>query len=320
MHVTHVAMEASSHGLDQFRMDGVRFTAAAFTNLGRDHLDYHPDMEAYLAAKLRLFEALLPADAHAVINADIPEFARLAQVCAARGHRILDYGRGARAIRLLAIDTVVSGQRTAFEALGRRFQVVVPLLGAFQVENALAALGLVIASGAEPERAVAAMAGLAGVPGRLEPVGSIGGAAVIVDYSHKPDALAAALAALRPHAERRLIVVFGCGGDRDAGKRPMMGEVAARLADAVIVTDDNPRSEDPARVRREVLAGCPDAREIGDRAAAIAAAVDMAGPGDVVVNAGKGHESGQTAGGVTRPFDDRVVAREAIAARKGASP
>lgn len=320
LHVTHAAIEASSHGLDQFRMDGVRFAAAAFTNLGRDHLDYHPTMEAYLDAKLRLFEELLPEGAHAVLNADVPEFPRLLEICRRRGHHMLDYGRKAREIRLVDLDTVISGQRATLEVLGQRFQIVVPLLGGFQVDNAIAALGLVIASGDAPDAAVAAVRGLAGVPGRLEPVGSVDGAAVIVDYSHKPGALEAALTALRPHTDRRLILVFGCGGDRDAGKRPIMGKIAARHADAVIVTDDNPRSEDPALIRREVLAACPDAREIGDREDAIAAAIAMAGPGDLVLIAGKGHEPGQTANGTTRPFDDREVARRIMSARNGPAP
>ncbi|MEZ5668800.1 MAG: UDP-N-acetylmuramoyl-L-alanyl-D-glutamate--2,6-diaminopimelate ligase [Alphaproteobacteria bacterium] len=315
--VTHLAMEASSHGLDQFRMDGVRFSAAAFTNLARDHLDYHPTMEAYFQAKARLFTDLLPDGGAAVLNADIPEFERLHAIASARGHRLLDYGRRARALRLLDLTTVVAGQRATLEILGRRHEVVVPLIGAFQVENALAALGLVVGCGVDADKAVGCLARLTGVPGRLEPVGGIDGASVIVDYSHKPQALEAALAALRPHVDGRLIVVFGCGGDRDPGKRPMMGAVAARLADFVIVTDDNPRSEDPARIRRETMAGCPDAVEIGDRAEAIAAAIDMARAEDLVLIAGKGHESGQTAGGVTRPFDDRAVARQIIADRRG---
>jgi UDP-N-acetylmuramyl-tripeptide synthetase len=314
--VTHLAMEASSHGLDQFRMDGVRFTAAAFTNLGHDHLDYHPTMAAYLAAKARLFAELLPAGGGAVLNADAPEFPALKAIAAGRGHRILDFGRSATAIRLLDLARVPAGQLATLEVLGTRHGVTIPLVGAFQVDNALAALGLALASGAEPGRAVAALTELTGVPGRLEPVGRIRGAEVIVDYAHKPEALEHALTALRPHADGRLIVVFGCGGDRDTGKRPMMGAIAARLADMVIVTDDNPRGEEPAEIRAAILAACPGAAEIGDRADAIATAIEHAAPGDLVLIAGKGHESGQTAKGVTRPFDDRIVARQAIDDRR----
>ena len=313
-HVTHLAMEASSHGLDQFRMDGVRFATAAFTNLARDHLDYHATMEAYLEAKARLFTELLPAGGTAVLNADVPEYAQLRALCAERGQRIFDYGRNGQAIRLAYLSTVIAGQRATLEVFGKPFEVVIPLVGRFQVENAMAALGLVLASGVKPEIATPLLASLEGVPGRLEPVGDVNGAAVVVDYAHKPQALEAALKAVRPHTSGRLIVVFGCGGDRDTGKRAMMGEIAARLADAVIVTDDNPRSEDPATIRAAILAACPDAREIGDRRDAIETAIDLAATGDLVLIAGKGHESGQTANGVTRPFDDREVARKAIAA------
>lgn len=313
--VTHVAMEASSHGLDQFRMDGVRFSAGVFTNLARDHLDYHPTMSAYLQAKTRLFSEMLPSGGTAVLNADIPEFGLLSTLCDSRGHIVLDYGRKARAIRLANLKTVIAGQRATLDVLGSQYEVVIPLIGGFQVENALAALALALASGSRPEDAVPTLARLTGVPGRLESVGSIDGASVIVDYSHKPEALEAALAAVRPHVSGRLVVVFGCGGDRDTGKRPLMGVIAARLADAVIVTDDNPRNEDPLTIRSEVLAGCPDAREIGDRATAIATAIDEAQSGDLVLIAGKGHELGQTARGITLPFDDREIARRSIAAR-----
>ncbi|MGF1623892.1 MAG: UDP-N-acetylmuramoyl-L-alanyl-D-glutamate--2,6-diaminopimelate ligase [Alphaproteobacteria bacterium] len=313
--ITHLAMEASSHGLDQYRMDGVRFAAAAFTNLAHDHLDYHPTMAAYLAAKARLFAELLPAGGSAVLNADVPEFAALREICAGRGHRLLDFGRNGQAIRLIDLQPVSGGQRTTLEVLGACYRVTIPLVGSFQVENAMAALGLVLASGAEPVSAVVALERLAGVPGRLEPVGRINGAEVIVDYAHKPEALQAALQALRAHAPGRLIVVFGCGGDRDTVKRPMMGAIAARLADLPIVTDDNPRTEEPAAIRASIVAACPDATEIGDRADAITTAIELAAPGDLVLIAGKGHETGQTAKGVTRPFDDRLVARQAIADR-----
>lgn len=311
--VTHLAMEVSSHGLDQFRVDGVRFAAAAFTNLGHDHLDYHPTRDAYLATKMRLFGELLPAGGRAVLNADVPEFAALRALAEARGQRILDYGRAAQAIRLEQIVRVPGGQRARLTVLGTAHDVTIPLIGAFQVENALAALALVLASGAEPGAAVAALARLAGVPGRLEAVGRINGAEVIVDYAHKPEALEHALTALRPHADGRLIVVFGCGGDRDTAKRPMMGAIAARLADRVIVTDDNPRSEDPAAIRAAILAAALGAVEIADRGDAIRRSIAGLAPGDVLVIAGKGHETGQIVGDRVLPFSDH----EAVAAALG---
>ena len=313
--VTHAAMEASSHGLDQFRLDGVRLAAGAFTNLSRDHLDYHPTMAAYLAAKRRLFDELLAPGAAAVLNADAPESAALAALARDRGLRVVTYGRAGGEIRLVDLIPVAGGQRLVLDAFGRRVEVVLALPGAFQASNALAALGLVVASGAEARWAVQALPKLAGVAGRMQHVATrANGAAVYVDYAHKPDALEAVLTALRPHATRELAVVFGCGGDRDAGKRPIMGALAARLADRVWVTDDNPRSEAPEAIRRQILAGAPAAAEIGSRREAIFLAVAALQPGDVLVLAGKGHERGQIVGAVTHPFDDADVARAAVRA------
>jgi UDP-N-acetylmuramoyl-L-alanyl-D-glutamate--2,6-diaminopimelate ligase len=317
--IEHVALEASSHGLAQHRLDGVRIAAAAFTNLTRDHLDYHVDMEAYRAAKERLFSELLPAGEAAVLNADSPEFARLTALCRGRGHRIIGYGhRAGSDLRLLQREPGSFGQRLAIAAFGSTHRLELPLVGAFQAMNALAALGLALATGTPPEAVFAAVPGLPGVPGRLQLVGqAAAGAPVFVDYAHTPDALAAVLTALRPHAAGRLLVVFGAGGDRDRGKRPQMGRTAAALADRVYVTDDNPRSEDPAAIRRAILAAAPDAVEIGDRGAAIAAAIGELRPGDVLVIAGKGHESGQIVRDAVLPFDDALVAREVLRAGEG---
>ncbi|GGF17481.1 UDP-N-acetylmuramoyl-L-alanyl-D-glutamate--2,6-diaminopimelate ligase [Aliidongia dinghuensis] len=314
--IDHAVLEASSHGLDQYRLDGVRITAGAFTNLTQDHLDYHKTMAAYLAAKLRLFEHVLAPGATAVLNADIPEYAEAAAVARAAGHPIIEFGAAATALRLVDRASVPAGQRLELEVLGRRRTVELPLVGTFQAMNALAALGLAIATGVEPDRAIDALTRLKGVRGRVEHVATLAnGASVFVDYAHTPDGLEKILTALRSHATGRLIVAFGAGGDRDPTKRPRMGEVCARLADLPIVTDDNPRSEEPAAIRRAILAACPDAIEIGDRAAAIDHGIGLLGPGDVFVIAGKGHEQGQTVAGVVHPFDDATVARAAIDAR-----
>jgi UDP-N-acetylmuramoyl-L-alanyl-D-glutamate--2,6-diaminopimelate ligase len=312
--VTHAAMEASSHGLDQYRLDGVALRAAAFTNLTRDHLDYHADMDAYAEAKLRLFAELLPADGVAVVNADSDIAPRVEAIAAERGQRLLRFGRQGVELKLVDAQPDAHGQVLRLEVLGRAHTVHLPLAGTFQAANALTALGLVIGCGAEPQAAVAALETLEGVPGRLQKVAAnAAGAPVYVDYAHTPDALETVLAALRPHTSGRLIVVFGCGGDRDPGKRPQMGAIAEARADVAIVTDDNPRSEDPAAIRKAILAACPHATEIGDRAAAIRAAVAMAGAGDVVVLAGKGHEAGQIVGSTVLPFDDADEARKAVA-------
>jgi UDP-N-acetylmuramyl-tripeptide synthetase/UDP-N-acetylmuramoyl-tripeptide--D-alanyl-D-alanine ligase len=318
--IDYLAMEASSHGLDQFRLDGVRVTAAAFTNLGRDHLDYHPTMAEYLAAKQRLFDSLLIDGGTAVLNADAPEFVSLVALCHHRSLRVIGYGRKGTEIRLERTAPTPAGQRLTISLFGKRHELDFPLAGEFQAMNALAALGLVIGSGDDGEAAFATLGKLAGVRGRLERVAvHPNGAAIYVDYAHKPGALETVLATLRPHASGNLVVVFGCGGDRDRGKRPQMGEIAERLADRVIVTDDNPRSEDPAAIRAEILAACRNATEIGDRAEAILSAIAGLAAGDLLVIAGKGHETYQIVGDRTLPFDDAAVARDALATRAPAA-
>jgi len=313
--IDHVAIEASSHGLDQYRLDGLTPAAACFTNLTRDHLDYHRDMAAYFAAKRRLFTDLLPPDGTAIINLDSAEGRELAASCHASGQRVIGFGRARRAdIRLVEALPDASGQRIVVDAAGLRRTLHLPLLGEFQAMNALAAVGLAAATGVNVAAALEALPTLEGAPGRMARVAQHpNGAPVIVDYAHTPDALETVLAALRPHCRGRLIVAFGCGGDRDPGKRPMMGEIAARRADIVIVTDDNPRSEDAASIRRAILAACPGAREIGDRAHAIAEALALLESGDLLLLAGKGHESGQIVGSTVLPFDDAEVARAAVA-------
>jgi UDP-N-acetylmuramoyl-L-alanyl-D-glutamate--2,6-diaminopimelate ligase len=311
--IDHIVIEASSHGLEQARLDGVRFTAGAFTNLTRDHLDYHRTMDAYRAAKLRLFDSVLPSDAAAVLNADSEDFPIFSSVARARGLRLIAYGRAATDIRLDWLEAQAIGQRLGITLFGRKHEVTLSVPGAFQARNALCALGLAIACGDDAEAAVDLLPILDSPPGRLELVARrANGAAVYVDYAHTPDALSAVLGALRAHAAGRLVVVFGCGGDRDRGKRPQMGAIARDLADRAIVTDDNPRSEDAAAIRREIRAGCPDAMEIGDRAEAIHQAIASLEPDDVLVIAGKGHETGQIVGDRVLPFDDAVVARAAV--------
>jgi len=310
--VTHLAMEASSHGLDQKRLDGVTPAAAAFTNLSRDHMDYHATEADYLNAKLRLFRDLLPPGAPAVIDADAEIAPRVIEAARAAGRRPFTVGARGEAIRL--VEAVRDGFATRLALLydGEPFDVRLPLPGDFQVSNALVAAGLCIASGSPAAPVFAALEKLEGAPGRLERIGETRGAPVFVDYAHKPDALEKALAALRPFVTGRLIAVFGCGGDRDPGKRPIMGEIATRAADVVIVTDDNPRSEDPAKIRAAILAAAPGAREIGDRAQAIRAGVAMLKPGDALVIAGKGHETGQIVGLSVLPFSDADEARAAL--------
>jgi UDP-N-acetylmuramoyl-L-alanyl-D-glutamate--2,6-diaminopimelate ligase len=317
--IEHVAVEASSHGLAQFRLDGLRVAAAGFTNLTRDHLDYHRDMAQYRAAKERLFTALLASGGPAILNRDSGAFPRLAALCRDRGHPVLAYGAARAAeLRLVAAAARPGGQNLSLDILGRRHELFFPLLGEFQALNALCALGLAIATGVPAEAATAALDRLTGVPGRVEFVAEAeGGAPIVVDYAHTPDALATVLAALRPHAPGRLAALFGCGGDRDAGKRALMGRVAAGAADRVYVTDDNPRSENPAAIRRAILAAAPGAAEIGDRRRAIETAIAELGPGDLLVIAGKGHETGQIVGGETLPFDDAEIAREIAGRRPG---
>ena len=310
--VTHLAMEASSHGLDQHRLDGVEIAAAAFTNLGRDHMDYHPTVEDYFAAKMRLFENLLAPDRPAVINRD-GAYANEAEKIARRtGRNVLTVGSNGETIKLLSVDANGFAQRLTLLAQGVTTTVELPLVGAYQVENALVAAGLAIAAGEEPAQVLAALPTLKGVKGRLEIIGERNGGLGVVDYAHKPEALAAALDACRPFATGRLICVFGCGGDRDRGKRPIMGRIASEKSDIVIVTDDNPRTEVPARIRAEILSGATGAREIGDRAEAIRAAVAMMRPGDVVLVAGKGHETGQIVGDTILPFSDHDILAEAL--------
>jgi UDP-N-acetylmuramoyl-L-alanyl-D-glutamate--2,6-diaminopimelate ligase len=305
--VTHLALEASSHGLDQHRLDGVRFAAAGFTNITRDHLDYHPTFEAYLAAKLILFDRLLPAGAAAVIHSDHPHADKVIAAAAARGLRVMTAGATGRDLHLTASAIDGFSQTIVVEHGGKPYRIRLPLVGGFQVDNALISAGLAIATGSDAARALPALEGLQGAKGRLELVGQYAGAPIFVDYAHKPDALAKALDALRPYAQRRLVVVFGAGGDRDKGKRPLMGAIAAEKADVVIVTDDNPRSEEPAAIRREILAAAPGAIEIGDRHEAISRAIAGLGEGDVLVVAGKGHETGQIVGGKTLPFSDHAA-------------
>jgi UDP-N-acetylmuramoyl-L-alanyl-D-glutamate--2,6-diaminopimelate ligase len=316
--VSHAAIEASSHGLAQYRLDGLSVAAAAFTNLTRDHLDYHGDMDAYRAAKDRLFTALLAPGGTAVLNADSPEFCRLAAIVRSRRHPVLSYGTVAGAdLRIVDRRPRRDGQRVSLVLFGKPCDVQLKLIGDFQAMNVLAALGLVLATGSALQDAIAALPLLSTVPGRMQHVGETNGAAVFVDYAHTPDALATVLAAARPHAERRLVVVFGAGGDRDRGKRPLMGEITTANADLVYVTDDNPRSEDPAAIRRAILAAAPGAIEIGDRGEAIGTAIAALRPGDLLIIAGKGHETGQIVGRETLPFDDCVVARAALAGRIG---
>jgi UDP-N-acetylmuramoyl-L-alanyl-D-glutamate--2,6-diaminopimelate ligase len=314
--VTHLAFEASSHGLDQYRLDGVRISAGGFTNLSRDHLDYHPDLAHYLAAKLRLFRELIPPGGAAVISADHDCSEQVIDVARARGLRLITVGsRGDGAgegIRL--VDVAVDGfaQSLMLEHRGRRTSVRLPLVGAFQIENALVAAGLAIGIGSEADAVFASLEGLEGAKGRLERVGERNGAPIFVDYAHKPDALAKALQALRPYAKRRLVVVFGAGGDRDAGKRSIMGAIAIENADGVIVTDDNPRSENPEAIRAAILNAAKGAREIGDRAVAIRSAIEELEPGDVLLIAGKGHETGQIIGDRTLPFSDHDAVAAAL--------
>ena len=313
--VSHLAMEASSHGLDQRRLDGVKLAAGAFTNLTRDHLDYHKTLEAYRAAKLRLFDTLLPKGAAAVLNADSRESTVIEAIAAKRGLRLFTVGKQGRELQLRDSKRNGFHEILTLFAQGKEVRIKFPLTGDFQVSNALIAAGLIIAAGADTVSTLAALESLQGASGRLERVGDKQGAPVFVDYAHTPDALANALDALRPYA-KRLIVLFGCGGDRDPGKRPLMGEIAIRRADRVFITDDNPRGEDPAAIRRAILASAPGAVEIASRAEAIKSAIAELGPGDVLLVAGKGHETGQIIGDRILPFSDRAEVRAALGLEK----
>lgn len=310
--VDHLAVEASSHGLDQYRLDGVRIRAAGFTNITRDHMDYHATFEDYLSAKLRLFSEVVADDGVAVVNADAAHADRFIAAAKARGLKLMTVGRAGDAIHLDRREDHGQAQVLTLHHGGKIYYVELPQAGEFQCSNALVAAGLAIGLGGDPAKVFKALEHLKGAPGRMEKVAfAKSGAPIYVDYAHTPDSLEKVLEALRPHTAGRLHVVFGCGGDRDKGKRPLMGAIAVKLADDVIVTDDNPRTEDGATIRREILAAAPGAREIGDRHAAIATAVAALGTGDVLIVAGKGHETGQYVNGVTYPFSDR---EEAIAA------
>ena len=308
--VTHLALEASSHGLDQHRLDGVRIAAGAFTNLSRDHLDYHPTIEAYLAAKLRLFDELIVPGGTAVIGIDDCYAGQVVEATKKRGLKLMTVGVHGEDIKLVSGSIDGFAQVVTIAHGGRSYRIRLPLVGAFQVQNAGVAAGLAISTGADPAQVFAALEKLAGAKGRLELVGTRNGAPIFIDYAHKPDALKKALESLRPYASGKLVVVFGAGGDRDAGKRPLMGRIAAENADRAIVTDDNPRSENPAAIRAAILAAAKGASEIGDRAEAIQKAVAGLNTGDVLLIAGKGHETGQIIGDRIVPFSDH----EAVAA------
>jgi UDP-N-acetylmuramoyl-L-alanyl-D-glutamate--2,6-diaminopimelate ligase len=314
--ITHAALEASSHGLDQHRLDGVRLVAAGFTNLGRDHMDYHPTVEDYLAAKLRLFRDLLP-DGGTVVVDPLEKYAdRVLEVAAERGLPVISVGERGADLKLRNISASSAGQVLTIETSRGDYTVTLPLIGRFQVSNALIAAGLAIAAGEDTGKVVRALESLKGAPGRLEFAGRTqSGGTVVIDYAHKPDALDNALAALQPFAAGKLVVVVGAGGDRDPGKRPLMGSAAANRADVVIVTDDNPRSEDPASIRKAVMEGAPNAIEIGDRMEAIRDGVRRLGEGDILCVAGKGHETGQIVGDTVHPFSDHEAVATAIAER-----
>ncbi len=316
--ITHASMEASSHGLEQRRLDGVQLRAAAFSNFSQDHLDYHDTFEAYFAAKAGLFRRVLPEDGTAVINMDDPKGPEMRAVAAARGQTILTVGRGPADLSLLSQRFDATGQDLRFSWQDRPYQSRLNLIGGFQAENILLACGLIIACGAEPARVFETLAHLTTVRGRMQLAATRGnGASVFVDYSHTPASVAAGLQALRPHVMGKLVVVVGAGGDRDRGKRPLMGQAAVENADVAFITDDNPRSEDPASIRAAVMSGAPGATEVGDRAEAILRGVDALGAGDALLIAGKGHETGQEIGDQILPFDDVEQASIAVAALDG---
>ena len=307
--IEHLAIEASSHGLDQYRLDGVRISAAGFTDITRDHLDYHSDFEHYFSAKMRLFSELLTPGGVAVINADAPHAQDVIAIARKRALQVLTVGERGGAIRILSREPQMSGQKIQLRCEGRETAVDLPLVGEFQVSNALIAAGLAIGSGESAIRVFATLESLKGAPGRMELVAfAKSGAPIYVDYAHTPDAMETVLTALRPHVKKQLIIVFGCGGERDSGKRPLMGAAACKFADVAIVTDDNPRGEDPASIRREALKGCPGAQEIGDRRIAIRSGIEMLRAGDALILAGKGHEEGQVVSTEVLPFSERKEA------------
>jgi UDP-N-acetylmuramoyl-L-alanyl-D-glutamate--2,6-diaminopimelate ligase len=314
MGISHLAYEASSHGLDQYRAEGVELAAAAFTNFSRDHLDYHSSMESYFEAKMRLFDEVIEPGKIAVVWTDDSMSEQVLERSRSRGCKLMTVGRKGETIALIEQVPTPLGQTLVLEHGGARYRLALPLIGAYQASNVITAAALVLATGGQWRDVFAAMGRVAPVRGRLErAVISRAGAPVYVDYAHTPDALEAAILALKPHVEGKLVTVFGAGGDRDPGKRKPMGEVAARLSDAVIVTDDNPRGEDPAKIRADIMAGAPGAVEVAGRRDAIARALEMAGAGDIVLLAGKGHETGQIVGTEVLPFDDALVARECAA-------
>ncbi|PWG17277.1 UDP-N-acetylmuramoyl-L-alanyl-D-glutamate--2,6-diaminopimelate ligase [Salibaculum griseiflavum] len=317
--ITHVAMEASSHGLDQRRLDGILLSAAGFSNFTQDHLDYHETFEAYFEAKMGLFTRVLPDDGVAVINLDDPKLREAAQVAEHRGQEVIGVGRHEDArLRLLGQRFDATGQELRFDWQGRSHMARLSLIGGFQAENVLLAAGLCIAAGADADEVFQTLPHLRTVRGRMQLAATReNGASVFVDYAHTPDAVATALQAMRPHVMGRLVAIIGAGGDRDPGKRPLMGQAAAENADLVFVTDDNPRSEDPAVIRAAVMQGCPEAIEVGDRAEAILRGVDALGPGDALLICGKGHETGQIVGDDVLPFDDAEQASVAVAALDG---
>lgn len=310
--ITHLAMEASSHGLDQYRLDGVKIKIAAFTNLSRDHLDYHKDMDTYFDVKSRLFTEVMEPNGVAVINADDETYPKIKEVVEAAGHEVVSIGYNGETIKIVNRVPRPDGQDIEFEVKGKPYKITLPLVGEFQVMNALCALSLVLASDFDPDKYIPLLEELRGVSGRLQLVPGHKKGAVYVDYAHKPAALEAVLDTLRPHTENNLVCVFGCGGNRDPGKREMMGEIATRLADKVIVTDDNPRYEDAAAIRAQIMAAATGATEVADRAEAIERAVRELEDGDVLVVAGKGHEQGQIVGEEVHPFDDVAEVKKAI--------
>ncbi|MGD9639312.1 MAG: UDP-N-acetylmuramoyl-L-alanyl-D-glutamate--2,6-diaminopimelate ligase [Alphaproteobacteria bacterium] len=309
---THLALEASSHGLDQFRLDGVKVSIAGFTNLSRDHLDYHGDMKTYKKAKTRLFSEILEEGGTAVINADIPEFRELALICLNSGRRMFSYGYDGVDLTVINNQPMAHGQKLTLSIFGKRHEIILPIAAEFQVQNALCALGMVIASGCDADKATKALETLTAPKGRIDLIASCNGASAYIDYAHTPDALKKAIASLKPHCAGKFYVVFGCGGDRDAGKRPEMGAIASEMADVVIVTDDNPRSEDPAKIRSQIIEACPKAIEIANRKTAIFTAVGELQEGDILLVAGKGHETGQIIKGQILPFDDSKVLLQAM--------
>lgn len=315
--IQHVVMEASSHGLKQYRLDGIRVKAAAFTNLSHDHLDYHPDMEDYFLAKLRLFTDILEENGAAILNNDDPYTPRIIEACKAKNITIWTYGKGKSDLQIISIKPLAHGMKCQLNLWGNECEIDFPLIGEFQLYNALAAMGLSVATNeaVSKENCASYLSSLRGIRGRLQQAGKLqNGASIYVDFAHTPDALEQVIHSLKPHCAGQLWVLFGCGGNRDPEKRPVMGEIGHKLADHVVITDDNPRHEDPAEIRKQILQSCPNAKEIADRKRAIWNSIHELGPGDILLIAGKGHEPGQIIGDRVIPFDDADEARKAIEA------